>query len=51
MLDGARDAEKQMLVLEQRQHVQETRDPDGAHEQRERNVCFLHVSFKWGGEL
>lgn len=39
---------KQMLVLEQRQHVQETRDPDGAHEERERNVCFLDVSFKWG---
>lgn len=31
---------KQMLVLEQRQHVQETKDPDSAHEQRERNVCF-----------
>lgn len=37
-----------MLVLEQRQHVQETRDPHGAHEQRERNICFLDVSFKWG---
>lgn len=42
---------KQMPVLERRQHVQETRDPHGAHEQRERNVCFLDVSFKWGEEL
>lgn len=39
---------KQMLGLEPRQHVQETKDPDGAHERRERNVCFLDVSFKWG---
>lgn len=38
---------KQMLVLEQSQHVQETRDLAGAHEHRERNVCFLDVSFKW----
>lgn len=42
---------KQMLLLEGCQHVQETQleSPDGAHEQREWNVCFLDVNFKWGG--
>lgn len=39
---------KQMLVLDFCQHVQETKDPDCAHEQRERNVYFLDVNFKWG---
>lgn len=38
---------KQMLVLEQCQLLQKTKDPDGAHEQRARNVCFSEVSFKW----
>lgn len=38
---------KQMLVLDPCQHVQETKDPDGAYEQRQRNVCFLDVNFKW----
>lgn len=37
-----------MLVLDFCQHVQETKDPDCAHEQRERNVYFLDVNFKWG---
>lgn len=32
---------KQMPVLEQRQHVEETRDLDGEQGQRGRTVCFL----------
>ena len=39
MLDGARDAKKQMPALERRQHVQgRPGDLDGAHEQSEREM-------------
>lgn len=47
VLDGGSGRRKQMLVLEQRQPKQETKDLNGAHEQRGRNVCFLDVAFKW----
>lgn len=40
---------KQMLVLERRQHVQGDQEPGWcAWTEKERNVCFLDVSFKWG---